>query len=137
MREAYKGRKAWIPPKAPKGLRLGILADLILGSIGRRSLQDIAGMEVSNVFGSFFDNFTATNWFDQCIQKLFSRGFVQAMHQNRWIPGETALGVLGGARAREAKVSKAWNLLRTLKEPSIRSSGKSLAQGQVALIDPT
>ena len=63
-RDAYKGRKAWIPQEAPKGLRvarLGIPADLILGSIGRRSLEDIAGMEVSNIFDSFFDKFTAEN----------------------------------------------------------------------------
>ena len=59
IRDACKGRKAWIPPEAPKGLRaarLGIPADLTLGSIGRRSLQDIAGMEVSNVFGLFSTN---------------------------------------------------------------------------------
>ena len=39
--------------------------------------------------------------------------------------------------ARGAKDHKPWNLLQTLKEPLIRSDGKSLAQGQVALIDPT
>ena len=61
QRDAYKRRKAWITPEAPKGLRasrLGIPADLTLGSIGRRLLQDIAGMEVSNVFGSFFEELT-------------------------------------------------------------------------------
>ena len=35
--------------------RLGIPADLTSGSMGHRSLQDIAGMKVSKVFGSFFD----------------------------------------------------------------------------------
>ena len=30
--------------------------------------------------------------------------------ENRWIPWETALGVLGGACAREAEGRKAWNL---------------------------
>ena len=40
--EEAKGGKAWNP------------SDLSLGSIGRRSLQDIAGMEVSYVVGSFF-----------------------------------------------------------------------------------
>ena len=45
--EGAKGGKAWNP------------SDLTLGSIGCRSLQDIAGMEVSNVFGSLFDKFTA------------------------------------------------------------------------------
>ena len=48
-------------PEAQKELRdasLEIPADLTFGSIGRRSLQDIAGMEVSNAFGSFFDNCT-------------------------------------------------------------------------------
>ena len=62
VRDTCKGRKAWIPPEAPKGLRaarLGIPVDLTLGSIGHRSLQDIGGMEVSNIFGSPFDTFTA------------------------------------------------------------------------------
>ena len=71
------------------------------------------------------------------------------MQHNRLIPCETGLGglglrVLGGrahTRARprglETKGHKAWNLPRTLQEPLIRASGKSLAQGQVALIDPT
>ena len=53
--------------------RLGIPADLTLASIGRRSLQEIAEMEVRNVFGSCLDNFTAKKRFDQCIQKLVSR----------------------------------------------------------------
>ena len=44
---------------------------------------------------------------------------------------------LGIHHPQEAKGHKAWNLPRTIKEPLIRSSGKSLAQGQVALIDPT
>ena len=64
VRDAYKGRKAWIPPGAPKGLRAarpGIPADLTLGSIGRRSLQDMAGLEVSNVFSSCFDTLTTKN----------------------------------------------------------------------------
>ena len=64
VRDAYKGRKAWIPLEAPKGLRaarLGIPADFTLGSIGPRSLQDIAGLEVNNAFGSFFDKFAAKN----------------------------------------------------------------------------
>ena len=77
-RISYKGRKAWIPPEAPKGLRvarLGIPADLTLGSIGSRSLHDIAGMEVRNVSGSFLNTFTTTNQFDQCIQRLFSQRF--------------------------------------------------------------
>ena len=63
--------------------------------------------------------------------------------------GKQGLGFLGGARARahaqarenlraqEAKGHKACNLPQTLKELLIRSGGKSLAQGQVALIDPT
>ena len=62
VRDAYWGRKAWIPPEAPKGpraARLGPPADPTLGSIGTRSLQDIAGMEVSNVFGSFFHEIRA------------------------------------------------------------------------------
>ena len=42
--EGAKGDKAQNP------------SDLISGSIGSRSLQDIAGMEVSNVFGSFSTN---------------------------------------------------------------------------------
>ena len=64
VRNPYKERKAWIPREAPKGLsavRLEIPADLTLESIGRRSLQDIAGMEVSNVLGSFFNKCTANN----------------------------------------------------------------------------
>ena len=64
VRDAYNERKAWIPLEAPKGLmaaRLRIPADLTLGSIGRVSLHDIAGMEVSNVFGSFFNQFTTNN----------------------------------------------------------------------------
>ena len=62
VRDAYKGRKAWIPPEAPKGLsaaRLGIPAHLPLESIGGASLQDIAGMEVSNVVASLFNKCTA------------------------------------------------------------------------------
>ena len=73
------------------------------------------------------------------------------MQQNRWIPWATVLGMLGGPRARASPevlptlashsslemLERALNLLRTLEEPSIRSGGKSLAQGQVALIDPT
>ena len=58
--EGAKGSKAWNP------------TDLTLGSIGHRSLQDIAEMEVSNVFGSFFDKLTAKNRFDQCIQFFFA-----------------------------------------------------------------
>ena len=56
--------------------------------------------------------------------------------------GKQGLGCLGGARmrarprAREAKGQNALNLPWTLKEPLIRSGGKSLAQGQVALLDP-
>ena len=42
--EGAKAGKAWSP------------SDLTLGSIGPRSLQDIAGMEVSNVFGPFVPN---------------------------------------------------------------------------------
>ena len=64
IRSACKASKAWILPEAPKRLRaarLGIPVGLTLGCIGCRSLQDIAGMEVSNVFGSLFDNFTATH----------------------------------------------------------------------------
>ena len=61
VRVTCKGHKAWIPPKALRAARLGIAADLTLGSIGCRSLQVVAWMEVSNVFGSFFDKFTATN----------------------------------------------------------------------------
>ena len=78
VRDAYKGRKAWIPPEAQKGLRaarLGIPADLTLGRIGGRWLQDIAGMQISNIFGSLFDKYTAENEFDQFIQKPFSRQF--------------------------------------------------------------
>ena len=67
------------------------------------------------------------------------------MQQTRWIPCETALGVRGEARTREAKghkaweakARKAWNLPQTVKERLIRSNGKSLAQSQVAIIDPT
>ena len=44
-----KGRKPW-NPSGP-----------YLGKIGQRSLQDIAGMEVSNVFDSFFHTFTTKN----------------------------------------------------------------------------
>ena len=105
----HKGH-AWNPPEAPKGLRaarLGIPADLTLGSIGRRSLQDIAGMEVSNVFVSFLFE---RKLIYQCIQKLFSPRFFEAMQQNRWISQETSLGVLGGLRTQETKVNKAWNL---------------------------
>ena len=39
VKDAYKGCKAWIPPEAPEMLstaRLGIPADISLGSIGRR-----------------------------------------------------------------------------------------------------
>ena len=63
VRDACKERKAWIPPEAPKGLRaarLGIPADLTLG-IGRTSLWDIGGMDVSNAFGSFFNKFAPNN----------------------------------------------------------------------------
>ena len=64
IRAAHKGRKSWNPREAQKELRaasLGIRAHLTLGGIGRRSLQDIAGVEVSTVFGSRFDKSTATN----------------------------------------------------------------------------
>ena len=50
---------------------------------------------------------------------------------------ETKLEVLGGARTREAKGRKAWNLPLPLPERFLRAAGKSLAQGQVALIEPT
>ena len=36
-----------------------------------------------------------------------------------------------------AKGCKVWNLLLPLPEPFLRAAGKGLAQGQVALIDPT
>ena len=64
IRAAHKGRKSWNPPEAQKGLRaasLGIPAALTSGSLGRRSLQDIAGVGVSNVLGSFFDKFITKN----------------------------------------------------------------------------
>ena len=63
-RDAYKGRNAWIPSEAQEGLRaarLGIPADLTLGSIGRRSIQDIGKMEVSKALGSVLDKFKARN----------------------------------------------------------------------------
>ena len=83
-------------------------------------------IELTYAFESFFRD----DSFKPCIKIA---GFL----------GKQGLGVLGGARARgrprarEANGHKAWKLPQTLKEPLIRSSGKSLAQGQVALIDPT
>ena len=86
------------------------------------------------------------------------------MQQNRWIPWETSLRVLGGARAQEAKDHKFRNMPRAARaraawararaseklratrfgtcrvpyhEALVRASGKDLAQGQVALPDPT
>ena len=56
IRDAHKERKPWNPPEAPKELRdasLGIPADLTWGSIGHRSLQDMPGVEVSNVVARF------------------------------------------------------------------------------------
>ena len=62
IRDVHERGKPWNPLEAQKELRdasRGIPADLTLGSIGHRSLQDIAGMDVSNVFGSFLDKSTA------------------------------------------------------------------------------
>ena len=36
-------------------------SDPTLGGIGRKWVQNIAGMEVSNVFGALFKKMTATN----------------------------------------------------------------------------
>ena len=44
-----------------KGARLGISADLTLGSMSPRALEDIAGMEVSNVVGSVLEKIEANN----------------------------------------------------------------------------
>ena len=58
------------------------------------------------------------------------------MQQNRFIPWETGFGVLGErARARAHVREKLRATLGISREPW--SGGKSLAQGQVALIDPT
>ena len=83
-------------------------------------------IDLTKAFKSFFRN----DSFYPCRQLA---GFL----------GKQGLGFLGGARmharprAREGKGHKAWNLPWTLKEPFMRSSGKSLAQDQVVLTDPT
>ncbi len=108
--------------------RLGIRLDLTLGSmfLARFSTNLQFKIHLTSAFKSFFRE----DSFKPCSKIA---GYL----------GKQGLGFLGGARAparpraREAKGHKAWNLLRTLKEPLTRSSGKSLAQGQVALIDPT
>ena len=74
------------------------------------------------------------------FKRFFRDVFFSAMQQNRWIPWETGLGVLGRRaraiaraparpRAREAKGHKVWILPRPLPEPFFRAAGKSLAQG--------
>ena len=50
--------------------------------------------------------------------------------------GNSAWGAWG-ARAQEAKVSKAWNLPLTFKKAIDKVSGRSLAQHQADLISPT
>ena len=131
IRAAHKGRKSWNPPEAQKGLRaasLGIPADPTLGSIFLARFS--TNLQRKIALNTAFETFFRADSLKPCSKIA---GFL----------GKQGLGCLGGAhartrpRAREAKGHKAWNLLRTLKEPLIRSSGKSLAQGQVALIDPT
>ena len=103
-------------------------ATLTLGSmfLARFSTHLQRKIDLTNAFKSFFRD----DSFKPCSKIT---GFL----------GKHGLGFLGGARAlahpcaREAKGHKAWNSLQTLKEPLRRSGGKSLAQGQVALIDPT
>ena len=53
------------------------------------------------------------------------------MQQNGWIPWETHLGLLGGAQGPQSL-----ELAVPYHEALVRASGKDLAQGQVALIDP-
>ena len=66
--------------------------------------------------------------------KSFFRG--DSCKPCRRIAGNRAWGAWG-ARMREAKRHKAWTLPRPLPEMLLRPSGKSLAQGQVALMYPT
>ena len=86
---AHKGHKSWHPPEVQKGLRaasLGIPADPTLGSMSsaRFSAHLHRNTDLTIAFKMFF-----------------SQGFFQAMQQDRWIPWETGLGVLGGrVRAR-------------------------------------
>ena len=55
-RDAYEGRKAWIPPEAQKSGKACNPSDLTLGSIGPRSFQDIAGMESAMLLARFSTN---------------------------------------------------------------------------------
>ena len=134
---AHEGRKFLKPLEAQKKLRaasLGIPAGPTLGSMFLAWFW--THLQQKHDLTNAFQNFYRDN-----SSKPFSKvaGFL----------GKQGLGFLGGARARtrarmrarprtlEAKGHKAWSLPRTLKEPLIRSSGKSFAQGQVALPDPT
>ena len=109
-----KGRKSW----NPRGPYLG---KHVFGLFFTNLHQKL---DLTNAFKSFFRD----DSFEPCSNIAGSLG-------KSLDPREAALGVRGGARAREAKGHKAWNLPRTLKKPLVRSGGKSLAQGQVALID--
>ena len=55
------------------------------------------------------------------------------MQQNLWIPWETTLEVLGGARAGKVKVCKTWGFATDLENGVGKVSGKSLVQGQADL----
>ena len=140
VREACKGRKVCIPPEAPTGLRpagLAIPADLTLGRLGCRSLQDIVGMEVSNVLARFSTIFLPKNCFANAFKIFLRDNSFKLCIKFAGFLGKQRLGCRGAAGARGAKGRKALNLPWTLKELLIRFDGKSLAQGQVSLIDPT
>ena len=74
VRDAYKGRKAWIPPEVPKGLRSQAPwnpSDLTFGSKGGGLLQTMAGAKVRNVFGLF-----ATNLQPKIDYPVHSKAFI-------------------------------------------------------------
>ena len=90
--------------------------------------------------GSFFGKVTTKNRFDQCIQHIFRAVSFELCSKIAGFLG--VLGWLAHACAR----SRASEKLRAARfgtcrvpyhEAPVRASGKVLAQGQVALIDPT
>ena len=97
------------------------------------------GWRSSNVCGSFFDKFTPKNRFDQCMRNFFrDDSFKQCSKIAAFLRG------LGG-RTHACACAHASEKLRATKfgtcrvpyhEALVRASGKDLAQGQVALLDP-
>ena len=101
------------------------------------------GWRSSNVFGSFFGNVTAKNEFNQCANAFKSICRDDSFKLRSKIGG--FLGAFGG-RAHACARARASERLRATRsgtcrvpyhEALVRASGKHLAQGQVALIDPT